>query len=254
MLPSSTRIPDAPAHILVISNDVEIGRIWVYTLEGAGHIVNLAEPGEAALQAAEKFDTDLCIVNCTKEQAAVINFCQVFKRHYVIPLLLLTHWSDEAHLLAAYTAGADEVTPHPISPRLLLAKINAWLWFSRTLPREPAVALSAGGFTLDYALRLLGLPDGRTVKLTKLEARLLFTLMKNPNQTQKYARIIESVWGYDYQLDDHTVLKNLVYRLRRKIKTDPNDPSVLVTDGDQGYCFSVDKSPVESGEQPVDDG
>ena len=76
--------------------------------------------------------------------------------------------------------------------------------------------------------------------MTALEARLLYVLMRRPGQPIDAARLVRWVWGYEAE-GDHAALKNLVYRLRRKLEPDPCAPRFLVTNGSDGYSFQGDQ-------------
>ncbi len=66
----------------------------------------------------------------------------------------------------------------------------------------------------------------KEIKLTDLENKLVIHFLKNTNGSTK-EEILKKVWKHNVSLDTHT-LESLIYRLRRKIETDPNKPQILV--------------------------
>jgi two-component system, OmpR family, KDP operon response regulator KdpE len=234
--PSPNAFPDAPAHILIVSADPEVSRAWVDVLEVAGHHAALAAPGTPALEAVSVLTPDLCIIDSRSAPDAALDCCRALKALTTAPLLLFTARADETDLLAGYTAGADLAAPGIISPQLFTAKVSAWLERARALPTAFATGLHVGGFNLFMTRRQLETPAGETVKLTALEARLLYVLMRQPGRPVEAERLVRWVWGYDAG-GDHAMLKNLVYRLRRKLEPDPCAPRYLVTNGCDGYSF-----------------
>jgi DNA-binding response OmpR family regulator len=78
-------------------------------------------------------------------------------------------------------------------------------------------------------------PLGSEIRLTNLEFRLLHLLMSRPGHVFPAEDIVQSIWG-GYDNGDQVLLKNVVYRLRRKIESDPSNP-VQVQTGPGGYCF-----------------
>jgi two-component system, OmpR family, KDP operon response regulator KdpE len=62
-------------------------------------------------------------------------------------------------------------------------------------------------------------------------------MMYNPGRALSAEDIISRVWGFSSDGDKGAMLKNLVYRLRKKIEPDPNHPAYLLTDPGQGYRF-----------------
>jgi len=238
--PAPDAFPDAPATILVISDDPETSRAWVDALAAAGHHASLVSLDEADPQMMLSLAPDLCAVDSRAEHAAVLDCCRVLREATAIPLALFTTLADEAHLLAAYAAGLDMVVAHPVSPRLFVTMVDAWLGRARALPAAFATGLHVGGFTLYQIRRRLETPDGGAIKLTALEARLLYVLMRQPGRPMEADRLVRWVWGHDYTPGDGAMLKNLVYRLRRKIEPDPCAPRCLVTSGGDGYSFQGD--------------
>ena len=71
--------------------------------------------------------------------------------------------------------------------------------------------------------------------LTPLETRLLETLMINKNQVLLSDNLIDNIWGPEG--GDRAMLKQLVYRVRRKIEKDPSHPKFLQTVPGVGYTF-----------------
>jgi two-component system response regulator MtrA len=76
--------------------------------------------------------------------------------------------------------------------------------------------------------------NGQAVHLTNLELRLLYYLAGRIGQTVTADELNQRVWGYIGEADN-TMLKNVVYRLRRKIETDPANPKIIQTVSGAGY-------------------
>jgi DNA-binding response OmpR family regulator len=231
-----TTHPHNPAQVLVVSDDPEIGRLWAYALEQIGLGVSISELGAKAIERWAEALPDLVVVDSHCWQGEDIEFCRLLRVETVVPILLFTAQNDEYYLLDAYRSGVDEVVAQPVSPRLFLAKVRAWLRRAQSIPSSVLDDLAVGGFTLDEGRRLISLPNGRMVRLTHLEARLLYLMMGHPNQVLESTALIERVWGH-YGEGDGALLKNLVYRLRCKIEPDPAAPRHLITEGNLGYRF-----------------
>jgi two-component system response regulator MtrA len=78
------------------------------------------------------------------------------------------------------------------------------------------------------------LRDGQVVSLTPLEFNLLLTLAQKPNQVFTRELLLEQVWGYQYKADTRLVNVH-VQRLRSKIETDPDNPTIIKTVRGIGY-------------------
>jgi DNA-binding response OmpR family regulator len=139
-------------------------------------------------------------------------------------------------VLEAYEAGVDEYIVKPVGPLLFVAKVIAWLRRSWTVPAEALDNLEVAGFRLDTSRRQLIIANASPVRLTNLEFRLLHLLMSHHGQVLDSNIVIDRVWGHTGQ-GDSTLLKNVVYRLRRKIEADPSRPRHLQTIAGEGYTF-----------------
>lgn len=74
--------------------------------------------------------------------------------------------------------------------------------------------------------KLINQDNTTTLKLTDLENKLISFILKSKNGSTK-SEILKHVWEHKTELDTHT-LESLIYRLRRKIEKDPNNPKILV--------------------------
>ncbi len=225
------------ARVLFVSDDLETAQLWAFGLNQKGLETVVARSAREALDYWAKDTYDLIIINVYSAQIDGIELCRCLRTEIVNPILLFTHSSDESYLLAAYEAGADECVVKPIGVRLFLAKVMAWLRRSWTVPAEALDTVQAGELRLDPARRQLTKPDETVVKLTNLEFRLLHLLMTHQGQVLETNTIVERVWGFSGS-GDSTLLKNVVYRLRRKIEADPGQPRYLQTMAGEGYAIA----------------
>lgn len=224
------------ARALLVSDDAETAQTSAFALGQRGLEVVLVGSVEGALHkwAAETFD--LILVDEHTPQFDGVDLCRRMRAEAVNPILLLTSDGGEAHLLEAYQAGADECIAKPISLQLFLAKVMAWLRRSWTVPAEALDNLRAGDLQLDPTRRELVTATGAVINLTNLEFRLLQLLMSHPGQVLESDLIVDRVWGYTGG-GDSVLLKNLIYRLRRKIEPEPSQPSYIETVAGEGYTF-----------------
>jgi two-component system, OmpR family, response regulator RegX3 len=223
--------------ILLISDDLETAQIWSYILNQKGIDSSLVTPSEDdSTERRPEYSHDLMIVDAVSPQMNVIQLIKRLRTESTIPILLLLPKEDERLFLEAYDIGADDVIAKPISARLFLAKVKAWMRRSWTVPASMLSSFQAGEFRLDPAQRQLVLQSGAVVRLTSLEFRLLHVLMSHPNQVLESSLLIDRVWG-ENSGGDNVLLKNVVYRLRRKIEPDPSQPRYIQSVTGEGYLF-----------------
>ena len=87
-----------------------------------------------------------------------------------------------------------------------------------------------GEFTLTKS-ELISDKKAEKIKLTSLESKFLNFLYKNKKGCTK-KELLTYVWGYNAKVETHT-LESLVYRLRRKVESDPNFPKILIQIGNK---------------------
>ena len=151
-------------------------------------------------------------------------------------MLLFLPSYDENNILEYYDAGIDDCMVKPISPAVFYAKVKAWLRHSKQEPVDAMLEVCVENIRLDPSKNVLILNDGREINLTDLEVRFLHLLMSRPGYVFDSDSIVNQVWGL-YGEQDVTLLKHVVYRLRRKLGDDPDDPRWIQTWHGRGYSF-----------------
>lgn len=221
--------------VFVLCDQRDTAPVWGYVLRQQGLTVVMETSMEKAVDRWATEMPDLVVIDLNVEHAKRMELYQKFRAVSVAPILLFLPAYHETEILDAYLAGVDDVVVKPISPAIFLGKILAWMRRSWTVPIETLSLVNAGKHRLDPARRCLIDPEGSEIRLTNLEFRLLHLLMSRPGFVFPLAEIIESIWG-GYGNGDQVLLKNVVYRLRRKIEADPSNPLLLQT-GQGGYSF-----------------
>lgn len=118
---------------------------------------------------------------------------------------------DEARAL---DTGADDFLSKPFSYVVLVARLRALV--RRGSSPRPAV-LCVGDLELDPGTRACR-RAGQAIALTPREFALLEALMRSPDEVLSKQRILDAVWGLDFQGAPNVVEVYIGY-LRRKIDT-----------------------------------
>jgi DNA-binding response OmpR family regulator len=223
------------AKIFVVCDRNDTAPIWGYILRQKGLTAILETSIEKAIDRWSTENPDLVVIDINVPHDSRMELYKRFRAVSVAPILLFLPVYHETEILEFYAAGADDVVIKPISPAIFLAKIMVWIRRSWTMPTAELSLVKAGKYRLDPERRSVINLDQREIKLTNLEFRLLHLLMSSPSQVFSAEDIIQSIWG-GYGDGDQILLKNVVYRLRKKIEADPSRPVVLRT-GQGGYSF-----------------
>ncbi|NLJ58907.1 MAG: response regulator transcription factor [Tissierellia bacterium] len=119
-----------------------------------------------------------------------------------IPVIILTAKSLELDKVKGLEAGADDFITKPFGVLELLARVKAVL--RRTDKKIEEEVLTYGGLTLDYSKRTLHYNDN-PVTLTYKEFELLYYMMLNKGIVLSRDKILQEIWGYDYEGETRTV-------------------------------------------------
>ncbi len=221
---------------LFIRDDPEEAGIWTMGLYKLRLEVVIADSKEQALEQLQDKMFDLIIINAQCVPMGGIALCRELRGEIANPILILAPRRDEEFVLEAYQAGVDECIPTSIDPRVFLAKVRVWLRHAWTVATASLDNVQVGQLQLDPERRQITLPNGSVIRLTNLEFRLLHLLMAHPGKVMETNLIVDRVWGYTGE-DESVVLKNMIYRLRRKIEPDPTQPTFIKTIPGEGYTF-----------------
>ena len=221
--------------IFVVCDRTDTAPVWGFILRQQGLVVILETSLDKAVDHWSMEMPDLVVIDIDTTHQDPMVLYKKFRAVSVAPILLFLPAHHETQVLEAYAAGVDEVVIKPISPPIFLAKILAWMRRSWTVPVDGLSLVKAGRHRLDPTRRCLIDPHESEIKLTNLEFRLLHLLMSRAAHVFSVEDIIQSLWG-GYGSSDQALLKNVVYRLRKKIEADPSHPVLLQT-WQGGYSF-----------------
>ena len=224
----------SPLRVYVVCDQTATAPIWGYLIREKGLVAILETIFERAMEHALEDIPDLIVIDINASHEQRIALCKRYRALSASPILLFLPASNENEILEAYQNGVDECVVKPVSPAIFLAKILAWGRRSWAQPMSP---LRTGPLRLDPAHRSAVAATGSEVRLTNLEFRLLHLLMSRPGYVFKADEIMQTVWGMDKA--DLALLKNVVYRLRRKLEEETGKTDLIQTQPG-GYSF-VDK-------------
>lgn len=224
--------PSPPLRVFVVCDQDATAPIWGYIIREKGLTAILETSATRAMQRYQEEIPDLIIIDVNASHAQRMELCRFFRSQSNSPILLFLPTNNENEILEAYQAGVDECVVKPISPAIFLAKITAWARRSWVLPMP---ALQSERLRLDPTRRCVTLPEGKEIRLTNLEFRLLHLLMSRPGYVFPNEEIIQAVWGN--RETDIAVLKNAIYRLRRKLEAEGLPGDTLIRTWPKGYSF-----------------
>ncbi|MCX7794349.1 MAG: response regulator transcription factor [Thermodesulfovibrionales bacterium] len=220
-------------HILIIEDEAKIAEILRLYLEKEGFRVTHALTGAEGLNFIKEEQPDLIILDLILPDIDGEELCKDLKRHYDIPVIMLTAKSSEDEKVRGFDAGADDYVVKPFGPKELIARIKARL---RKIKKTERLSFNKGELIIDTKNHEVFIKN-RPVTLTNTEFRILLLLAGRPGQIFTREDIISAVFGYDFEGYDRTVdvhIKNI----RQKIEVDHRRPQFLKTVYGTGYKFA----------------
>lgn len=132
-----------------------------------------------------------------------------------IPVIMLTAKSSEIDKVTGLEAGADDYITKPFGVMELLSRIKAVLRrASKNLPESDIIVIN--GLSLDLSKRIVSF-DNKEIALTYKEFELLAYLMKHKSIAINRDKLMEKVWGFNYEGETRTVDMH-VKTLRQKLE------------------------------------
>ena len=223
--------------ILIVSCVQDAASLWS-TFPRSHWDISLESRLTNITQRLSEITPDMLVIEIETPDFEILEHIRNIRREAVIPILLMTSISTDEFLMEAYEAGVDDCILEPIHPDLLHAKFKAWLRHSRSMPVGLLEPLFAGAIRLVPTARAVIIENGEPIHLTNLEFRLLYFLLSRRNHIMTTEDLCQRVW-FDRGGGDALALKNVVYRLRRKIEADPRVPRYLRTVAGVGYELMV---------------
>jgi DNA-binding response OmpR family regulator len=223
--------------VLIVDDDPPSRKMTAFLLQEEGHTVLTAEDGQQALDAIEREQPDLIILDVMMPHVDGLEVCRRVRQHLNVPILMLSAKGETSDRVLGLEMGADDYLPKPFEPTELLARVRALKRRAEAFA-SPAQQdrLTVGDVTLDAVTNRASMADGRQIEMTPIEFRLLYTLMRNAGRTMTHDMLLDAVWGYDYAGYSNQIA---VYmrRLRAKIEENPDNPIRLTTVRGLGYRF-----------------
>lgn len=236
-------------HILVVDDDRQIRSKLSQFLTENGLRVAQAEGGGSMWAALETGRFDLIVLDVMMPFEDGLTLCRRLRETCNIPVILLTALSSETDRIVGLEIGADDYICKPFNPRELLARIRAVLRRAGEI-RSSSAGRSAQfhfeGWTLDAIRRTLRDPANALIELTAGEFDLLLVLVEHPQHVLNRDQLLDLARGRSSNAFDRSIDVQ-ISRLRRKIESDPQQPSLIKTVRSGGYVFSAEVTKRGSG-------
>lgn len=225
--------------ILVIDDDKKTVDLIRLYLEKDHYHVEEAYDGREGLALVRQRSPALLILDWMLPTIDGLDICRILRTESSVPIIMLTAKAAEEEKLRGLDLGADDYLTKPFSPRELVARVHVIL--RRVSQKEEDKFLSPlrmGDLLVDFIAHEAWL-QGKRIRLTPKEFKLLETLAREPGRAFSRLELLNLVFGAGYEGFERTIDVHMMH-LRKKIELRPEQPDYLETVYGIGYKLRRD--------------
>jgi DNA-binding response OmpR family regulator len=213
--------------VLLIEDDPRIRTAVMRALDDRGYAVTSSPAGLPGLTLALEERPDLVLLDLGLPDIDGLRVLTMLRADSQVPIIVATARDEEATIVAALDAGADDYVVKPFSAAQLDARIRAVLRRYGSAESDGGGVLTVGGLRLDTRARVATL-DGELLALSPREFELTAYLAGRAGEVVTKRELQTEVWRAPYGGADKTVDVHLSW-LRRKLGETATEPRYLHT-------------------------
>ena len=221
--------------VLVVEDEPQMRRFLRASLTPHGFRVVEAKTAAEAMALATAHLPELVLLDLGLPDADGLEVVRALREWSRTPVIVLSARDREGDKVLALDAGADDYLTKPFGTGELMARIRVALRHAQAQASTaaPVPVIEVGPLRLDLTARTVT-RDGKELRLTPIEYRLLVLLAKNAGKVLTHRQILLDVWGPPHAGQTHYV-RVYMAELRKKLEDDPARPRLVVTEPGVGY-------------------
>lgn len=194
-----------------------------------------ADDGEAGLQRFVEHEPDVVLLDVTMPRISGLEVLRHIRRVSDVPVIMLSAKGEDIDQVRGLEMGADDYIAKPFGHLALMARIKSVLRRAELpAPVEAVPDFQAGELAIHFQNQEVTLA-GEAVRLTPVEYRLLYHLVRNEGHLLPHRALLERVWGSECDASPE-YLKVFISRVRSKLHR-PGGPEYIQTERGRGYRF-----------------
>ena len=201
------------ATILLVDDETRMLDLLALYLTPAGYKCIKRTSGIEAISFLEDNHADLVLLDVMMPELDGWETCSEIRRHWDIPVIMLTARSEKPDVVRGLKIGADDYITKPFDEGELIARIEAVLrrqTVKSHLLDFNGLKLNTDSYDVQY--------NGFLIPLTPKEFALLSLFLQNINKVFTREHLISTIWGYGVDTEDRTIdshVRNLRDKLRK---------------------------------------
>jgi DNA-binding response OmpR family regulator len=223
--------------ILLIDDDERLGDTLNVGLQlhWANVEVSSVAMGEPGLEAFAASQADFVLLDVGSASLAGFAALRAIRQVSNVPVIIFTARGDEIQQVRGFQLGANDCLHKPFGLTVLMARIKVALRHARLpAPVESVPDFTAGELTIRFRDHAV-MRAGRPIKLTPVEYKVLYQLVKNAGSLMPHQALLDGVWGCGRGRSTE-YLRLFIGRLRAKLEA-PDGPRHIRTERNCGYRF-----------------
>jgi two-component system OmpR family response regulator len=222
-------------YIVVVEGNPHLRSLLAWHLQQAGYIVQKCANREQAKQTLYHRQPNLVIVDSDLPDGDGLDLCRWLYQKRQSLILVLSARNTEKDVVAGLQAGADDYLRKPFGMQEFTARVEALV--RRFRVTTAPLHLDYGCLKIDLAQRRVQF-NGDYIELTPQEFSLLYVLAQAEGNPLTRSELLNRAWPD--AIDNPRTIDTHVLSLRKKIETDPRQPSLIQTVRNVGYRFNVE--------------
>lgn len=224
------------ASILVVDDDKEIADLVEIHLVSDGYQVYKANSAKEGMEIFEREQIDLMILDIMMPEVDGLTMCNMVREKSNLPIIMLSAKSTDLDKIVGLSNGADDYVIKPFNPLELMARVKSQLrrYTTFNVPQErqtkEIVVTNLRIDTINHRV----IANEKEVKLTPIEFKIITLLASNPGKVYSTDEIFEQVWNEKMYEANNTVMVH-IRRLREKIELNPRNAKIIKTVWGVGY-------------------
>lgn len=200
--------------ILIIEDNEKIRKLLKMELVHEKYLVDLAEDGKIGIKKFKEGNFDLILLDLMLPEYSGEEICKIIRKTSNIPIIILTAKDQILNKIELLDMGADDYLTKPFNIQELFARMR--VIFRNKKDFYSSNFIKYNDLKIDSEKKIFYINE-KEIKLTKTEYNLMYTLMLNKEIVLSREKLIEDVWGWDFQ-GDNKIIDVYINALRKKIE------------------------------------